>query len=265
MAGPKPIVTGGHGQNQGIYDIFTVPEVTVGTRAYLLDGRVFYYVFNHTTTALTAGELLVTATVTPNHHDQTVNAAGDFTLGRLDVTLNPGATAIVLQEYEEGMCFFSDGTGEPQIFKIKSHAGNAGSAQSAATLFDPVDTGAAGATTISLVRNKWMNPQQSNTTVSEIPIGVPLKTITAATTAATATAKVVDGQYGWVQTWGPCPVLCDEAVTAEGVAITIGSSTAGAVEQLDDTTASSALFPVGYNMTPLVDNEHQLIDLRIMP
>jgi len=170
----------------------------VGTRGWLEDGRVFYYVYNHTATALTVGELLVTATVTPNHHDQTVNAAADFTAGSADVVFNPGATAIVLGEYEDGYCFLSDGTGEGQCWRIKSHAGNAGSTQSAAVLYDPVDTGAAAATTMSLVRNLYMNPQQSNTTVSEIPIGVPLKTITAATTAATATARVVDPYYGWV-------------------------------------------------------------------
>jgi len=263
--GPVPILANGLGIDQGVYDITTSPRLPAGTRGALLDGRVFYYTYNHTATALTNGEVLVTATVTPNHHDQTVNAAADFTAGSPNVVFNPAGTAIVQEEYQDGYVFLSDGTGEGQIFRIKSHAVNAGSTQSTAVLFDPVDTGAAGATTMSLCRNPYMNPQQSNTTISEVPIGIPLKTITAATTAATGSAFVVDPYYGWIQTWGPCPVLCDEAVAAEGEAIVVGTSTAGSVEEDDTATTVSQEFIIGYNLTPLVDAEHQLVDLRIRP
>ncbi len=265
MSGPIPILANGLAINQGIYDITSAPALAVGTRGALLDGRVFYYTYNHTTTALVKGELLVTATVTPNHHDQTVNAAADFTAGSTNVVFNPAGTAIVQEEYVNGYAFFSDGTGEGQCYRIKSHAVNAGSTQSVATLYDSVDTGAAGATTISLVRNQYMNPQQSNISVSEIPIGVPLKEITVATTAATGSARVVDPYYGWVQTWGACPVLCDELINAEGQAVTIGTSVAGRIEADDTATTVSQEFIVGYNLTPLVDDEYQLVDLRIRP
>ena len=265
MGGPYPILANGLATDQSVYDISTKPRLAVGTRGALLDGRVFYYAYNHSTTALEGGELLVTATVTPNHHDQVVNAASDFALGAIDVVFNPAGTAIVPVEYVDGWAFISDVAGEGQIFKIKSHAENAGSAQSNAVLYDPVDIAADASSTISLVRNQYMLAQQSNTTVSEIPVGVPLKTITAATTAATGSTKVVDPYYGWVQTWGACPVLFDEAVTAEGQAITIGTGAVGAVEADDTATTVSQEFIVGYNLTPGVDNEHQLVDLRIRP
>ena len=265
MTVARPILANGLGSPQSIYDSSSTPTHKVGTRGALPDGRVFYYTHNETAAALTLGELIVTATVTPNHHDQTVNAAADFTQGSTSVTLNPGATAIALLEYEEGIVFISDGTAQGLAYKIRDHAGNAGSTQSTATLYDPVVTTTAAASTMSLVRNKWKNPQQSNTTVSEIPVGVPQVTLAAATTAATATALPVDATYGWLQTWGPCPVLCDEAVTAEGQAITIGTGTAGAVEEDDTATTVSQEFIVGYNLTPLVDTEYQLVDLRIQP
>jgi hypothetical protein len=229
------------------------------------DGRVFYYTYNHSATALTRGELLVTATVTPNHHDQTVNAAADFSLGATNVVFNPAGTAIVAQEYEGGYVFISDGTGEGTIYRIKQHDVNAGSTQSNAKLYDSVVTGTGSSATMSLVRNPFMLAQQSNTTVSEVMVGVPLVTITAATTAATGSALTVDPYYGWVQTWGPCPVLFDEAVTAEGEAIVPGTGAAGRVEEDDTATTVSQEPIVGYNLTPGVDDEYQLVDLRIRP
>ena len=60
-------------------------------------------------------------------------------------------------------------------------------------------------------------------------------------------------------------MLCDEAVTAEGQAITIGTSVAGSAEEDDTATTVSQEFIIGYNLTPLVDAEHQLVDLRIRP
>lgn len=260
-----PQLYGGQGSGQEIHVAATSPVQRVGERGFLPDGRVFYYAWNHTAAALTLGEIAVTATVTPNHHDQTVNAAADFSAGALDVVFTVGATAIVLEEYKDGYVFISDGTGEALTYAIKSHAGQAGSTTSTATLWSRVITGTATGSTMSLVRHPYMNGQQSNTTVSEVPIGIPQVTIPAATTAATATARVVNPQYGWLQTWGPAAVLCDEAITAEGQAITIGTGVAGRAEEDDTATTVSQEFIIGYNLTPFVDDEHQMVDLRIRP
>lgn len=259
----NPILLNGMGSGQSIYVSASNPDQRPGVKGVALDGRVWYYTWNQTAAALTAGELQVTATVTPNHHDQTVTAAANFSAGSTVVTLTAGATAIVLEEYTDGWVFISDGTAEGLYYKIRDHAGNAGSTTSLATLYDPVQTSTGAASTMSLVRNMWMNPQQSNTTVSEIPVGVGQVTLAAATTAATATALAVAPTYGWLQTWGPCPVLCDEAVTAEGQAITIGTGTAGAVEEDDTATTVSQEFIVGFNLTPLVDTEFQMVNLMI--
>ena len=190
----------------------------MGSRGVLGDGRVFYYARNATAAALTLGELIVTATVTPHHHDQTVNAATDFRLGLLDVILNPAATAIVLEEYDEGYVFISDSTGRGPIYQIQTHAGNAGSAQSTAKLYYPVVVATGAGSTASWVRNPYSQAQQSNITVSEVPVGVPLATLGAAAGVATNTAVADTPTFGWLQTWGPCPVLCDEDIATEGQA-----------------------------------------------
>ena len=151
---PYPVLSNGQGSNHNIHTAYNKPAHRVGTRAALDDGRVFYYAYNETAAALTLGEIIVTATVTPNHHDQTVNAAADFSAGSPNVVFNPAATAIVLGEYEDGYAFISDGTGEGLTYKIRDHDGNAGSAQSNAVLYDNVVTGTAGASTMSLVRSR---------------------------------------------------------------------------------------------------------------
>ncbi len=260
-----PMLVNGHSGLQSIYASSTTPVQRPGTKGVMTDGRVFYYAWNHTTAAITLGELQVTATVTPDHHDQTVNAAADFTAGSRDVVFNPAGTAIVLEEYLDGYVGITDGTGEGFYYPIQTHDGNAGSAQSNAKVWRPVVTTTGGSATMSLVRNPYLNVQQSNTTISEIAVGVPQATLAAATTAATATALAVDPTYGWLQTWGPCLILCDAAITAEGESVGIGTGAVGRAEAAVDTTASTALAIIGHNLTPFVDNEFQFIDLRIRP
>ncbi len=270
---PRPVLDNGESSPQSIHVVNKSPSGNAaaahkaGTRGRLQDGRVFYYVHNETTSILPKGRVIVTATVTPNHHDQTVNAASDFTIHSKNVVFNPGATAINLDEYVDGYAFISDSTGQGITYQIESHVPNAGSGaqQSSAILYEPVAVGAGAVSTISLVRNPYKNPQVSNTTVSEIPIGIPQISIPAATTASTTVAHVVDGYYGWVQTWGPSAVLCDEAIAAEGVSVTIGTGTAGAAEACDTADGASQEFILGYNYTPFVDGEFQLVDLRIRP
>ncbi len=237
----------------------------MGSRGVLGDGRVFYYARNATAGALTLGEVIVTATVTPDHHDQTVNAATDFRLGLLDVVLNPAATAIVLEEYDQGYVFISDSTGRGINYQIQTHAGNAGSAQSTAKLYHPVVVATGAGSTVSLVRNPYSQAQQSNTTVSEVPVGIPMATLAAAAGVATATAAADTPTFGWLQTWGPCPVLCGENIAAEGRAVAISSGTLGAGDEDDNVTTVSQEFIVGYNLTPFVNGEQQMVDLRIRP
>lgn len=268
---PRPVLDNGESSPQSIHVVNTSASGNAsaahkaGTRGRLQNGRVFYYCHNETTSNLNRGRVIVTATVTPNHLDQSVNAASDFTIHSKNVVFNPGATAINLDEYIDGYAFISDSTGQGVTYQVENHAANAGSTQSSAILYEPVAIGAGAASTISLVRNQYKNPQQSNTTVSEVPIGIPQIDIPAATTASTTSAHVVDGRYGWVQTWGPSTILCDEDIAAEGVSVTIGTHTAGAAEACDTADGASQEFILGYTLTPFDDTQFQMVDLRIRP
>jgi hypothetical protein len=257
---PKPILTNGHGARQDIFESGTTQHHQIGTRGFLPDGRVFYYTRNGTTTALTNYELLVAAEVVDNHQEETVAAAADITAGKLTVTANIGATDAGVGVYEEGYFVVTDGTGQGQVLKIRDFPGGSASTDITVTLYDEVQTSAGGSTTFSLVENLHSNPQQSNIDQADALVGVPLVTIAAADTAATATARAVNPTYGWVQTWGPAAMLFDEAVAA-GVAVTIGSSVVGTVEAAD--AAGEPI--VGNVISAGVDTEYQLVDLRIRP
>lgn len=267
MAGINPILLNGLGSPFNIHTSYleTDRPHKVGTRGTLPDGRVFYWARNATTTALARNELLMAAAIVTNHHDQTVTAATDFSLGSLEVTLTVGATAINLRQYEEGRVFISDGTAEGFQYQIRKHAGNAGSLTSAATLYSPVALATAAASTMSLYANPYNNPVASLVSQLGLPVGVPNIGLAAATSAATNTAEAVGTTYGWVQTWGECPVLCDESVASIGNAVTVGTGEDGAIEEDDTATTVSQEFIVGYNITPLVDTEFQLVYLTIRP
>lgn len=265
MAGINPILPNGIGSPFNIHTTYTENDRPhkVGVRGWLPDGRVFYWARNSTVTALARNTLLAAAAIVTNHHDQTVTAAGDFTIGALEVVLTAGATAINLRQYEEGYVFISDGTAEGFLYQIRKHAGNAGSTTSAATLYSPVVLTAGAASTMSLSANRYNDPVASLVTQLCIPVGVANLTIPAATSAATNVAEAIGTTYGWVQTWGPCPVLCDESIAAIGQAIVMGTGVAGAAEADDTATTVAQEFIVGYNITPFVDTEFQLVDLRI--
>jgi len=266
----NPILPNGLGSPYNIYTAYTDTDRPhrTGTRGWLPDGRVFYWCRNATTTALTRNLAVAQPASTTNHLEQTVAAAADFTAGALTVTLNVGATAILLREYEEGYvaiasaAALANGTGN--VYQIRSHAGNAGSVTSTAKVYTPVQFSADATAKFSLYRNPYMNPIVCPTSQAALPSGVPLVTLPAATSVATATVEAVGATYGWVQTWGPCAVQADEAITANQAEI-MGTGTAGDVENDTTVTATPQLFVLGYSMSAASDTVFFLTDLRIRP
>jgi hypothetical protein len=205
---------------------------------------------------LTVGELLVTAASVANHQNTTVNAAADLPLGSFTPTVTVGATAVTADDYNEGYLSIDSDAGAGRTYKIKDTPAIASSGTGVVTLYDPIAVASDATTAVTLTKNPWRDPQQSNTTVAEVPVGIPQVTIAAGDTTT---------QFGWVQTWGPATGLADEAVATVGQAITIGTGVAGRVEEDDTATTVSQEFIIGYNLAPLVDGDHNLIFLTICP
>lgn len=253
----NPILDNGQGANQSIYEISTIERHTFGQRARFEDGRVFYYTRNMGSAALAIGELHVAPQIVNNHQNMATAtnalAVSDVNVG--NITL--GATLATENQYRFGYLVATDGGGQGQYFRIRSHSAVASAGvMSDLVLFDGPHTASDAGTTVSLHTSLYDTPQQSNTDQQDVLIGVPIITFPAGDTTA---------QFGWMQTWGPCPVLFDEAVATVGQCLVPGTGTAGSVEEDDTATTVSQEPIVGYNIAIGVDTEFHLVDLRIRP
>lgn len=193
----------------------------LGALAYGFGGNKQYrYGRNNGSNAAVAGNLQVAPTVVANHVNRTVAAAA--AIGATTVSVNYGATAVTKDFYAGGELVVNDATGESYSYRIKGNDANAGSAAGNVYLeeSDPIRVALVASTSeVSLIQNPWDRYVISVTDQADQPIGV-------------AFAAVAVDLYAWVQTRGLCAVLADETLTV-GAALTTGTGTAGAVEELD--------------------------------
>lgn len=206
--------------------------------------RVFRFV-KAGAVALARGKLVVAPTVVANHINlswQTVPAVGDTV-----VKLTLGATAATENQYQDGYLVVQDGTGEGRAYEIEGNTAADSAGTITVYLKEAIDTtGAASETGCALLASAYNGVVISVTDQADQPIGVPVVPIAA-------------GEYGWVQTGGPCAVLMDEAIT-NGKAVTIGTGVAGAVEMLDAAGEPEVGIMAG---TAGVDTEYQVVDLTL--
>lgn len=206
-------------------------------------GRTFVYA-KAGGTALGIGMLGVQPTPVANH--QNVAAFVAVVVGANTVTVTLGATLASLNQYEDGYLVISDAAGEGTAYKIRRNPAADSSATLELSLYDKVHTALTTNSECCLIPNPYNGLVISVTDQADVPGGVPIIGVTAA-------------YYFWCQTGGICPVLADENV-AQGLALTIGTSVAGAVEAAD-----GAGEPViGSAYIALVDTEYRPAYLTIL-
>lgn len=196
-------------------------------------------------TALDRGKLTVAATVDAQRINLSLtpaNAIGDRKLG---VTIGTGNAA--KNDYQDGWLVVQDGLGEGRAYPIEGHDAITASTAGFIYLKEALDTvSAVSAVNIDLIKNFYDGVVISATDQADLVAGVPNVALAAS-------------GYGWVQTYGPCSVWFDEAVT-NGLALTIGTGTAGQVEANDAAGEPTLGHVAG---TAGVDTEYQLVDLTI--
>lgn len=197
---------------------------------------------------ISAGKLQLAPARKTNHDNATVAVAA--VIGAKKVTVTLGATAAVAQEYAGGLLVVNDVTGEGVSYRISSHP----AAESSATLEVRLERGLVEAldttSQVCLVHNHW-NGVVEGTSSTQRPAGIPQVDGTA-------------GYYGWLKTKGVSAALADETITI-GAGVTAGTSTAGAVEEVDqpgDTTVLSD-YQVGWAIVAGVDTEYRPIMLEL--
>lgn len=185
----------------------------LGSKGVTNDGRTYRYA-QAGGVELDPGLLCMAIDITTLHEDRDVNT---FVAGDRNITVSIGATAITAGEYEEGFVNITDAAGQGILYAIAHCPAADASTDVVITLEEPIVIGAAAATTVTLIRNKYRDILVTDGVEEDLPVGVPNVTV------------AVDF-YAWVQTGGYCSILVGANDTTEGADITIDTTTAGGVE-----------------------------------
>lgn len=217
-------------------DVTTTKQTEYGAMGMTSDGRVYRY-GKAGASNLAAGKLVVNTDLDSNVTNVTV--AATVAAGAKVVTIDAGGT-IVENAYAEGFLTVNDATGEGITYQVSGNTGRTGAGEITVTLVEPLTVGlTVDVSEVTLKKNPWDSLVISATDQADQAMGVPNVAVTAA-------------YYAWFQTRGECAVLADEAV-AKGLALTIGTGTAGAVEALD----AAGETQIGVASEALVDTEYR--------
>lgn len=214
----------------------TKASVELGQVGTTADGRTFRYALAGASN-LAPGKLTVNADVTSDWVNKTV--AATVAAGATSVVVDVTAT-VTTNAFAGGYFTVNDATGEGISYLVSGNGGRTGAGEITVYLQEPLTVGlTVDVSEYTLTANPYAGLVISATDQADLPTGVPNVTITAA-------------YYGWVQTGGTCAVLWDEAV-AKGLALTIGTGVAGAVEALD----AAGEPQIGVAQMAGVDTEYQ--------
>jgi hypothetical protein len=223
----------------------TTQDHNLGSQGVDQFGDLYRYV--KASEALTAGMLVCGKDIGTTQVNLSVAVAASAGAKEISITL--GAAAVTANEYSEGYIVFNDVSPEGITVRIGSHPASAGSAAIVFKLLEPLPESVTTSSQVTLVHNQWF--VQTTATQTNIPAGF-------------CGVDVASGSFGWVKSRGVVAALSDENGTV-GRALTIGSSTAGAVEERDDMLEATdgnrfLLEPtVGYQMVAMVDGEHNAV------
>lgn len=203
--------------DQDINSIASVKgAAALGQPASTPDGRTFRYALAGAST-LAPGKLAVNADVNSDATNKTIAASAAIGATTLTVDVTGSITANV---YAGGYLTINDATGEGRSYLVVGNTGRTGSGEITVQLQEGLSVAVTvDVSEYTLTVNPYASLVISATDQADMPAGVPNVSIT-------------NAYYGWVQTGGSCAVLWDEAV-AKGLALTIGTGVAGAVEALD--------------------------------
>jgi hypothetical protein len=171
---------------------------------------------------ISAGKLQIAPAQKPNHHNCAATAV--VAAGQKKVTVTLGATAAVLNEYQEGWFIANDNSPEGETYRVSSHPAADSAATLEVTLDRPLLSAVATSSEFTLVHNAW-NKVVEGTTITIRAAGVPMLDMTA-------------GYFGFLKTRGVASVLIGSAATL-GADLIVGG-TAGAVTDRTDALGASS-------------------------
>lgn len=239
-------VHGARVTGQSIYEISSTAKAGIGTRLVLGD-RVFRYAKNG---GVALGAAYVCQAPVPEGTYSIGQALGTHAVGETSVTwtVNAGGVAFTKDQFKDGYLLIDDAgsTAEEEgyCYKIKSNTAAGAAADSTIYLYDRLAKAITATATGAIALNPY-NGALIQAGSAHL-IGVPL-------------VEVTISYYCWLQTWGPCPVVCDgTGINAAGIAVT---ATAGESDMRDADTEPI----IGYSMNIGGANDVSMIYLTIAP
>jgi hypothetical protein len=225
-------------------DVSTVKVMRWGSVRESWDGKRFRY-GSAGASNLAHAKMNVAPVAVAAHTNQTVAAAA--AIGARKVSLNLGATAIVVGDYADGQLNTNDATGEGYSYDVTDTTASAGSVPVTVKLDEGLKEALVAATSeATLVANPWYKAIVAPGAIAHRPIGVNCSDIPAAST-------------GFFQTRGDCPVLSDGIVT-KGAGAILSDAVNGALEI---EVAATVVKRVATALAATVDTEYPLFNLCV--
>ena len=214
------------------------PSANLGLRYVAPDGRVYRYA--KAGAALTVGNILQSRAEDTGEQGIT---PGVVALGATSFTTTSTMT-VTANQYAGGYVTVTVTPDLGSTYRIKSHPA-ATAAALTVQLAEPIRTAWTAATRIDFVPNPYDGVVVAPTTPTATLVGA-------------ASNDLTSGQYGWIQSAGPCNVLADSAGVAVGGQVSLSNATNGSVESF-----VSGQQIVGRAMTGIAASENGLIFLDL--
>lgn len=225
-----------------VFETSATKQHILGTKYEDENGDIWRYV-KAGASALDPGKLVVNADSDADGTNITV--ARTYTAGADSIVVD-FAGAVAADAFADGTLTVSDATGEGVLVHVNGNTSTSGAAEATISLKEPIPVALTiDVSEVTLQKSPWDSVVISATDQADMPVGVPQVSIAAS-------------EYGWVKTRGSVAVWADEAVT-KGLALTIGTGTAGQVEALD----AAGEFQIGIAQMALVDTEYRQAFLTI--
>jgi hypothetical protein len=225
------------------------PDHKIGTRGIDRFGRIYRYA-KAGAVDLVVGNVLQGPATVANHLANTPPAVP---IGATSFTYTPGATAGAANLYADGILQVDTTPGNGYGYGVDNHAAISSSTAFTLNLStgDPIQVALTTSSRVGLIPNVWNG-------VIQFPV-----TTATGTAAGIAVSIITAGQYGWIGTWGPFPVLV-AGTPALGAHVMTPSTAAGSVAVVTTTNLVVAQF-LGTMMQVGVDGKNNAVMVKLFP
>ena len=220
----------------------------LGTYAETSDGRGYRYCKVGGTSTV-AGKLYVAPDFDVVNHSPAggLGVSAAVAIGGTSITIST-STTLTLNELAGGFLSVAITPGQGYTYRIKSNTATSAATGAVIVLDDPLKIALTTDSKVVVTAHTYNGVVVSPGAAST---GLP---------AGVATSIITNGNYGWLQTYGPCAILSGVAtsISLPGVPVCPSASTAGSV------IVSTAILPtIGWAMHLFTATEYNLIHLTI--